>query len=140
MSSTKDFFETSILKDLTVRVPLTFDSDNPGYKTLNENDIVEIINFNIKSILLTIPGERIDRNFGVGLKTYLFELDNSARLGGLDTTISKQISKYLPWLNRFNVSTNVNQGNGTLKIKIKYKLNNPSIVDEFNLSLSVDEM
>ena len=69
MSTIKDIFNTSIQKDITVEIPLIFESDNPGYKTLNEEDISKIINFNIKSVLLTIPGERIDPNFGVGAPT-----------------------------------------------------------------------
>ena len=140
MSTIKDIFNTSIQKDITVEIPLIFESDNPGYKTLNEEDISKIINFNIKSVLLTIPGERIDPNFGVGLKTYLFELHNSKKISGLQNVINKQISKYLPWLTKFNVKANVNNSNNILHVSVKYKINNPSISDEFKLSLSVDEL
>ncbi len=72
MTYKEDYFQSSVLKEITVRVPLEMDSDNPGYKTINEKEIKEAINFDIKSILLTIPGERMDANFGVGIYRYLF--------------------------------------------------------------------
>ena len=139
MSSDK-FFNNSITKDITVEIPLSLDSDNPGFKTLNEKEMIKVVNYNLKSVLLTIPGERFDKNFGVGLKTYLFELSNSKKISLLREVIKKQISRYLPWLNKFNVKVTINNLKDSLHVEIKYKINNPLIVETFSLSISTDEL
>jgi len=134
------FFNNSIKKDITVEIPLTFESETPGFKTLNEDELVKVINFNIKSILLTVPGERFDKNFGVGIKTYLFELQNSSKLSTLKPKIVEQISRYLPWLSRFNVDVSLGSIKDSLKVQIKYKINNPLIEEAFSLSISVNDL
>lgn len=138
--STNKFFNNSIAKDITVEIPLTLDTENPGFKSLNENEMTKVINFNLKSVLLTIPGERFDKNFGVGLKTYLFELSNSNKINSLQSIINQQIRKYLPWLNKFTVDVKINNLNDSISVEIKYKINDPLIVETFSLSISVDDL
>tara|TARA_R100000406_G_scaffold41370_1_gene27652 strand:+ start:152 stop:571 length:420 start_codon:yes stop_codon:yes gene_type:complete len=138
--STNKFFNNSIAKDITVEIPLTLDTENPGFKSLNENEMTKVINFNLKSVLLTIPGERFDKNFGVGLKTYLFELSNSNKVNSLQSIINQQIRKYLPWLNKFTVDVKINNLNDSISVEIKYKINDPLIVETFSLSISVDDL
>ena len=42
MTYKEDYFQSSILKEITVRIPLELDADNPGYKTINEKEINQI--------------------------------------------------------------------------------------------------
>tara|TARA_E500000331_G_scaffold350481_1_gene395435 strand:+ start:1960 stop:2352 length:393 start_codon:yes stop_codon:yes gene_type:complete len=52
-----------------------------------------------KILLLTTPGERVmDPEFGVGLKTYLFENLDRSTLGSIEAKIRKQTSRYLPYI------------------------------------------
>ena len=62
------------MRGLSPKLPLTRNSET-GY-SLNKT-YRDMVKQNIKMLLLTAPGERImDSNFGVGLKTYLFELND----------------------------------------------------------------
>ena len=57
-------------KGLSPKLPLTKDPQD-GY-ALNK-EYVELVQQNLKMILLTAPGERImEPEFGVGLRNYLF--------------------------------------------------------------------
>ena len=59
---------------ITPHLPLVVDGIN-GIKLIQ--DYKDLVKQNLKNLLLTIPGERImDVDFGVGLRKYLFEMDN----------------------------------------------------------------
>ena len=51
---------------------------------------------NLLNLLLTNPGERIDPNYGVGLKRFLFENITSSTLENIQSKILSQASTYLP--------------------------------------------
>ena len=138
--STKEYFEISIPKDITVEVPLNFDSDKPGFTTLSEEQIKDVINYNIKSIILTSPGERFDASFGVGLRSYLFENNLENTRGRIKSSISKQISRYMPWLSNFDVNVSTFLEGQALNISIKYELRNPSIIENYDISLSLTDL
>ena len=46
----------------------------------------------------------------------------------------------MPWLSKFNVIVNTNLELQTLEVIIKYKIDVPNLVDEFNMSLSVSDL
>ena len=138
MSVKDNYFGLTGLRDITVKIPLDINSSNVGYETLNEEEISEVIKFNLKSILLTHSGERMDTQFGVGLRNYLFEQGENQLYSSVEAIITSQIRKYMPWLTNINVQ--VFGDIETLSVIIKYKLNNPEIVDYFELSVSVDEL
>ncbi len=140
MSYKNNFFKSSVLKEITVEVPLKIDDNNSGFKTIKEDEIEKAINFDIKSILMTLPGERFDSQFGVGIQTYLFEQLTSNIEVVLKKSISDQISTYLPWLSQFNVKVVGNQTKQSIFVTVKYRINNPEIVGTFNLSLDSSEL
>jgi len=81
---------------LSPQIPLTLD-DLDGY-ALNKT-YREIINQNLKMVLLTTPGERVmDPSFGVGLKTYLFEPQVTQTHANLNANIRRQVAKYMPFV------------------------------------------
>tara|TARA_R100001082_G_scaffold111271_1_gene94620 strand:+ start:3313 stop:4032 length:720 start_codon:yes stop_codon:yes gene_type:complete len=54
---------------------------------------------NFINLLLCVPGERImDINFGVGLKTYLFRMNDMTTREDLRSNILSQTSTYLPYI------------------------------------------
>jgi phage baseplate assembly protein W len=60
--------------------------------------IVENAKQNLKNLILTNPGERIDPNYGVGLKRYIFENITDDTLDNIKNSILSQIKKYLPYI------------------------------------------
>ena len=79
---------------LSAKLPLTI-SPRDGAYTLNQT-IKETVAQNIKTIILTSPGERImDLNFGVGIKRYLFEPLTETTKESIRNRILNQISTYM---------------------------------------------
>ena len=140
MSIKNDYFGITGLKDITVDIPLDIQSDNVGYKTLNEEEIAKIINFNLKSLIFTVPGERMDTNFGVGIKNYLFESADPTVFNQIQGAIEYQLRVYMPWLVETNVEVSGDVEYNTLNVRVKYKINRPEIVDYFDMSISLDQI
>ncbi len=58
-------------------------------------DVKQQINFYLKNLLLTSPGENIsDPNYGVGLRRFLFEQNVESTRSTMLSSISSQISRY----------------------------------------------
>jgi phage baseplate assembly protein W len=75
-------------------LPLVYDPLDGPYRLTKT--IREAILQNFKNLLLTNPGERImDPDFGVGIRSYLFELDNGQLKGEMINNIRSQTNKYL---------------------------------------------
>ena len=140
MSYEKDFFSARLLKEITPSIPLEMNGDSPGYKMISEQNIKDAINLDLKSILLTRKGERFNTSFGVGLKSYLFENLNTISAADIRRDIQNQIRSYMPWLSSIDVKVRLSEEDQSLYVKIKYKINNPEIIDYFDLSLSVSDL
>jgi len=140
MSFEQDFFSQRLIKDVTVKVPLEMKADGNGYETITESDITDAINYDLRSVLLTVKGERFDGNFGVGIKHFLFEQVGSPKLGSLKREVTRQISMYMPWLSNFDVNINSNADGQVLFVDIKYKVNDANIIGHFNLSVQLSSL
>ena len=69
-----------------------------GPYDLNTN-FEDLAKQNLKMLILTIPGERImDLRFGVGLKAYLFEQNNSNTYTTIESKIREQVRRYLKYI------------------------------------------
>ena len=54
---------------------------------------------NLKMVVLTSPGERImDINFGVGMRKYLFEMNDDITYASIASKIRSQVSRYLSFV------------------------------------------
>ena len=74
------------------------------------NDYSESVKQQIKTIILTSPGERIyDINYGVGLKRILFEQNNSVTIAELQNRIKSQIKQYAPYVVLENIKVDTSQ-------------------------------
>ena len=97
-----------------------------------------------KNLLLTIPGERVmDAEFGVGLKQYLFELDNESLRGRIRGRIGQQVQRYLPYIRLIDISfdsqgTNAEIDRNFLSVVVEYEIVPLSDVDNLELTLPVD--
>jgi len=81
---------------LSPTAPLATD-DRDGIK-LNK-EYMGLVQQNLKSVLLTSPGERImDPHFGVGCRRFIFEQDHPSVYADLSARIHNQVAKYLPYI------------------------------------------
>ena len=85
------------MSGLSPKYPLTYDGVD-GYYTLNKK-FYEMVQQNLKNLILTSPGERImDSKFGVGLYNFLFEQDTVEVRHSILESITNQVSRYMPFL------------------------------------------
>ncbi len=79
-------------------------------------------------LVLTSPGERMmDINFGVGLRNYLFEQDETSLYSEINTAIREQVATYLPYIEIQSIDFTVPENNrdlfpNTLKVKINFRV------------------
>tara|TARA_A100001391_G_scaffold183012_2_gene149912 strand:- start:3285 stop:3653 length:369 start_codon:yes stop_codon:yes gene_type:complete len=79
---------------LAVSLPLSTDS-NDGYKMIK--GFKKLIRQNLKSLILTLPGERVMQpTYGVGLKQYLFSNFSERVFHEAQDKIIEQAALYLP--------------------------------------------
>lgn len=81
-----------------VYLPMTYDSNEVGNLKMIR-DYHTLIKQNLKNLVLTNPGERImDPNFGVGIKTLLFEQKHAYVRDEIIARINNQVTKYMPFI------------------------------------------
>jgi len=130
---------------LSPKLPLHIDKID-GYG-LTKN-FKEVARQNLKMVVLTNPGERIMLpNFGVGIKTYLFENADTFVFEEIEEKIRQQVRTYLPYItidniNFFSDRNNFNETeiepsslSNYVHIQIKYRI--PTIFISDTLSLEI---
>tara|TARA_R100001129_G_scaffold180318_1_gene158242 strand:- start:381 stop:782 length:402 start_codon:yes stop_codon:yes gene_type:complete len=130
---------------LSPKLPLHIDKID-GYG-LTKN-FKEVARQNLKMVVLTNPGERIMLpNFGVGIKTYLFENADTFVFEEIEEKIRQQVRTYLPYItiddiNFFSERSNFNETeiepsslSNYVHIQIKYRI--PTIFISDTLSLEI---
>ncbi len=116
------------------KLPLSKTQEDSVYG-LNKT-ILETIRQNLKMLLLTNPGERLmDKNFGVGLKRYLFSQDVEALRSEINAKIYDQVRKYLRFITIKEIVFNPagSSIDNVLSISIKYTVESLNINDELNI-------
>ena len=104
-------------KGLAAILPLHRDPRN-GFG-LHET-FIPMIKQNLKMLLLTNPGERVmDPDFGVGIKTFLFEPDKPVTYATVKARIISQVKDYMAFLEIINVEFD-SQGTGNSAIAPNY--------------------
>ena len=104
-------------------IPEEITTDSNGNVLSKKYIGLEALKFNLRNILLTIPGEKIsDPNFGVGLQQYLFELE-TVDFSSLKSRIESQIRTYVlteGYIERFKVNLNVRSQYNAVQVVINY--------------------
>ena len=125
---------------LAARLPLVF-SDNFGPYDLI-TDYEALATQNLKMLVLTNPGERMMYvNFGVGLKSFLFEQNAPSTYGDIDSRIREQAALYLPFLEIGKIDFSVPESNPDLfpnKISIKIHFRVIPLQIKTSLNIEVD--
>tara|TARA_B100000900_G_scaffold274496_1_gene234552 strand:+ start:731 stop:1114 length:384 start_codon:yes stop_codon:yes gene_type:complete len=121
------------------KLPLTLDVDD-GYALTK--DLKELAKQNFKNLVLTSPGERImDPEFGVGIRSYLFENNSVQTQGRIDARVRSQVQKYLPYIDiesiQFNnVDVNPNVSENFLGVRILYRIKKLAISDVLEIPIN----
>jgi len=101
--------------------------------------MMDVIKQNFKNLVLTNPGERVMiPEFGVGIKRFLFELNNQETLGRVKSRISDQAKKYLPYISISDIKTISDPDMfdaGAVNIKILYSVSSLDYSDILDLHL-----
>lgn len=118
------------------KLPL-LQSEEDGVYNLNKT-ILDTARQNLKMLLLTSPGERImDKNFGVGLKNYIFSQDIRDLRSSIESNILNQVSKYLSYItiNQIVFSEPNSNDENILFISIRYSIRTLNTNDELNITI-----
>lgn len=111
---------------LAPQLPLVFSSVFGPYNLITDH--LSLAKQNLKMLVLTSPGERMmDINFGVGLRNYLFEQDETSLYSEINTAIREQVATYLPYIEIQSIDFTVPENNrdlfpNTLKVKINFRV------------------
>jgi|TARA_Y100000310_G_scaffold140547_1_gene139993 phage baseplate assembly protein W len=91
-------------------------------------DYVTLASQNLKNLLLTNPGERMMlTDFGVGLRRFLFEMNDSVTYAQINSEIIKQVKKYMPFLSIDKIEYRTPENNpdlfpNTINVVINYTI------------------
>jgi phage baseplate assembly protein W len=116
------------MASFSVALPLRRDTTD-GFVMIKK--FKTLVRQNLKMLILTVPGERImDPEFGVGLKTYLFQNFHEGTEAEIDVKIREQVAKYLPVVNILGLSFDQSQmDTNQLGIAIKFTIPNIGATD-----------
>jgi phage baseplate assembly protein W len=93
---------------LAPRLPLTIDQIDGAYGLLK--DIRSLAQQNLKMLILTEKGERIMiPQYGVGLKRKLFENKSPSLESSIQSAITSQVNRYLPYISIQNIEVGQSQ-------------------------------
>tara|TARA_R110000751_G_scaffold95266_3_gene186111 strand:- start:2177 stop:2587 length:411 start_codon:yes stop_codon:yes gene_type:complete len=82
-------------------LPLSYDQKDGPYRLTKS--VKQAIIQNFKNLVLTNPGERMmDPSFGVGIREYLFELENLGIQEEISEKINQQVNRYMSSAIRVN--------------------------------------
>jgi phage baseplate assembly protein W len=115
------------MKGISVKLPLSVDNID-GIYTLNKT-LIETIKQNFKMLLLTNPGERImSPQYGIGVKSFLFEQNTVFNEEALITRINEQVEKYMTFINIIDIivedmeTNELEISSNAVNIKIEYSV------------------
>jgi phage baseplate assembly protein W len=116
------------MSSLSVKLPITR-STADGFTMIK--DFQTLVRQNFKMLVLTSPGERVmEPDFGVGVRSYLFENFNNSVFTEIESAIRKQVSIFLPVIDVRQIQfDSSNPDNNVLGIRIVYDLPDIGITD-----------
>lgn len=111
------------MSNIAVKLPIKF-SDSDGYEMVR--DYKTLAYQNLKTIILTNPGERVmDSKFGAGVRRFLFEQQsfNQTYLS-IDNAIREQVSIYMPGITIKKLDIQQDPKNeNKINMKIEFSIN-----------------
>ncbi len=103
-------------------------------------DMIEVVRQNLKNLVLTNPGERMMLpEFGVGIKTFLFEMNDQTTYGNIRARVITQVKKYMPFLAINNMVFDTDEFNfpNSLGVTIFYDILPLSLSDVLEITIEL---
>jgi len=120
---------------LSVSLPLTLDEIDGPYR-INKK-LSEVAEQNLKMIILTSQGERVmDPNFGVGIRSFLFEQESPFLEDEIKNRINNQVSKYAPFISIGEMTVDMDSDAQSLSLHLVYSVPSAGIVSELTIPVS----
>ena len=89
---------------------------------------------------MTSPGENLsDPQYGVGLRRFLFDQNIESTRDSIASAVSRQISRYLPYLNLENVevgATSADIDMNSMSLRVIYNIPDDATQQIFELNLN----
>jgi len=91
----------------------------------------------LRSILLTVPGERVMRpDFGSGLNAYLFESIDATTVSLIKRDVRNTVERFEPRVELLDVQVhNSAQDPAVLRVELNYRIKSSNIADRLVLSV-----
>ena len=126
-------------KNWSVKIPLETSVDDVGYKA--ETNFSETVKYNIKSTLLTCPGEILSEpDFGVCLRKIIFENPTPSVIQKLKLNIHSQIREYMPYLKLIKSQIVFTPDMNGLNIRLAYRISESQSVETFETSIDLTKI
>ncbi len=124
------------------KLPLEYNQAFGPYTSLT--DINSLVRQNLKMLVLTSPGERIMiPNFGVGIRSFVFENKVGSTYSSIKNKINSQVSIYMPFVNITDIKISDLVSNlpndlyeNAIQISIYYTVPTANINDILNITLN----
>lgn len=124
------------------RLPLEYNQGFGPYSSLT--DIKDLVKQNLKMLVLTNPGERIMiPNFGVGIKSFVFENKGNSTYTNIKNRITSQTNTYMPFVSITDISISDLVSDlpndfyeNAIQISIYYSVPTANITDILNITLN----
>lgn len=102
-------------------------------------DVKQQINFYLKNLLLTSPGENIsDPGYGVGIRGFLFEMNDESTMSDIRSIIAQKINLYIPYIRVEEIfvgASSADIDSNRLNVKIAYSIPGDVIQTVFSLDI-----
>ena len=111
-----------MFKGYSVALPFVYNKEDGPY-ALNKN-MLDVVKQNLKTLILTDRGERIMLpEFGVGLKKFLFENFNQTTKMQIQSEVTTQVRRYMPFISIDSVDVLEDPANlNNLIVQIKFSV------------------
>lgn len=125
-------------QNVTIKFPIEI-ADKTGFMEIPYSDPTEAVKFHLKNILLTNPTENLsDPEFGVGLKSYIFEMETSEKVVNLQSIIVNQIKKYANYFSKLNVIVDTSGlYANSLTVRIEFEYGIKKLKDSIEVTVSI---
>lgn len=116
------------------KLPLAYDQKHGPYGLIS--DPREELKQNLLNLVLTNPGEKVmDSNFGVGIKSFLFENFTSEVISKIRERVYTQTSKYLPSVVVNSVDVGFDETQNLLNLRLEFFIPAFGVVDSLNINV-----
>ena len=123
------------LKEISVKFPLEVEK-GIGIVPIREDDISEVVKFQLKNLILTRPGEKLsDPDFGIGLANYIFSQENRV-ISEIQNRIRSQITRYMNYFDSLSINvTRPPDSDISIRVNIRFRIADLKINDELEVSV-----